>query len=78
MYVAPRKPKKRKVKIPCAGVEPPLEAIAPFTICQAARSSPLACWPKTSNPSNDDKFLFAASIGMRKLISFPLRDSIFG
>src|SRR5207245_8903761 len=74
----PRKPKSRKVKIPCAGAAPAAERVGAAEICHAERSSPFACWEKTIRPGMDDKFFSDDSMGTRKVTSFLLRDSILG
>src|SRR5206468_9548675 len=74
----PRKPKSRKVKIPRAGAALAAETVGAAEICHAARSSPFGCWEKTIRPGMDDKFFSDDSIGIRKVTSFLLRDSIVG
>src|SRR2546421_7444605 len=74
----PIKPKKRKVKNPRAGCAAWAAAIAGVPSCQAARSLPLGDFEKTTNPGIADKFLSGDSIGIRKVISFGLRDSTPG
>src|SRR6266566_9324629 len=75
--IPPRKPKKRKVKIPRAGAEL-TDAIVDTGICHAPRSFPLGRCEKTTRPCIEDKCLPADSIGTRKTISFVLRDSTLG
>src|SRR5713101_2722325 len=75
----PRKPKKRKVKTPRVGTDLGVDAAAALSVTrQAARSVPLARWPKTTRPLIDNKSFDTDSIGIAKVISFPVRDSIFG
>src|SRR6266480_5558709 len=74
----PRKPKSRKVRKPRAGAGLAVEAIDAVVICHAARSSPFGFWEKTTRPAMDDKFLPDDSMGIRKTISFLLRDSTVG
>src|SRR6266704_2109477 len=71
----PRKPKSRKVRKPRAGAGRAVEAIDAVVICHPARSSPFGFWEKTTRPVMDDKFLPDDSMGIRKTISFLLRDS---
>src|SRR6266581_2954265 len=75
--IPPKKPKKRKVKTPCAGAEL-ADAIADMGVCHPARSFPSGRWEKTKRPSIEDKSLLADSSGTRKTISFALRDSTLG
>src|SRR5260370_16329314 len=74
----PRKPKKRKLRTPRAGTELAGDAAPLSATRQAARSFPLARWAKTTRPLIDDRSFDADSIGIAKLIPFPVRDSIFG
>src|SRR5436190_17461588 len=74
----PRKPNRRKVKIPRAGAEEAAERVGAAEIRHAARSSPFGCWEKTIRPGRDDKFFSDDSIGIRKIISLLLRDSMVG
>src|ERR1700730_40839 len=74
----PIKPKNKKVKIPRGGCAACAAATAGASSCQAARSLPLGNFEKTTNPGIADKFLPADSIGIRKTISFDLRDSTLG
>src|SRR6266481_5504865 len=74
----PRKPKSRKVKIPRAGAALAAETVGAAEIRHAARSSPFGFWEKTIRPGIDDKFFSDDSIGIRKVTSFLLRDSIVG
>src|SRR6202035_6199350 len=74
----PTKPKKRNVKIPRAGCAAWAAAIVGVSSCQAVRSLPLGNFEKTTNPGIADKFLSGDSIGIRKTISFGLRDSTLG
>src|SRR6266496_5058785 len=74
----PRKPKSRKVRKPRAGAGRAVEAIDAVVICRPARSSPFGFWEKTTRPAMDDKFFPEDSIGIRKIISFLLRDWTVG
>src|SRR6266849_2209027 len=76
--IPPRKPKKRKVITPRAGTGTTAEATAGLAIRQATRSSAFSRWAKTLKPCIDNKFLFVDSIGTRNVISFGLRDWVFG
>jgi hypothetical protein len=74
----PIKPKNKNVKIPRDGWVAGSAAIAGAPSCQAARSLPLGNFEKTTSPGIADKFLSGDSIGIRKIISFYLRDSTAG
>src|ERR1700692_4475603 len=74
----PIKPKNKKVTIPREGCAACATAIAGAPCCQAARSLPLGDFEKTTNPGIADKLLSGDSIGIRKTISFGLRDSRLG
>src|ERR1700719_732140 len=74
----PIKPKNKKVTIPREGCAVGAAVITGAPSCQAARSLPLGNFEKTTNPGIADKFLSGDSIGIRKVISFPLRDSTPG
>src|SRR5205807_9770913 len=74
----PIKPKKRKVIVPRTGADVVAEEIEGLTIRHAMRSFAFSRWAKTIKPCIDNKFLSADSIGMRKTISFGLRDWIVG
>ena len=74
----PTKPNSRNVKIPRAGCAAWAAAIVGVSSCQAMRSLPFENFEKTISPGIADKFLSGDSIGIRKMISFGLRDSTLG
>src|ERR687892_1128448 len=74
--IPPRKPKKRKVRMPPAGGGLVAEAAGAPVTRHAARSLSFSCWLKTTRPLMDDGA--PVSIGMRKVTSFPFRDSTLG
>src|SRR5438034_11368729 len=74
----PIKPNNKKVKIPREGTEGLVAATIEASICHAVRSFPLGDFEKTTKPGMDDRFLPGDSIGIRKVISFALRDSALG
>src|ERR1700682_627628 len=74
----PIKPKNKKVRIPRGGCAACAAAIAGAARCQAARLLPFGNFEKTTSPGIADKFLSGDSIGIRKTISFGLRDSRLG
>src|ERR1700731_2026658 len=74
----PRKPKRRKVAIPREGGAALATAMTGVPSCHAARSLLFGDFEKTTKPGISVRFLSGDSIGIRKVISFPLRDSTLG
>src|SRR5947207_1923070 len=73
----PRKPKRRNLARPSenAGAD---VVTAGAVSDQALRPAPFSFWPKTTIPSSAERFLFAVSIGMRKVILPSAARSAFG
>src|ERR1700730_17574911 len=76
----PIKPKKRKVRIPRDGcaVGATVAATCGALSSQPDLSSLFGTFEKTISPGIADKFLSGDSVGILKVISFPLRDSTAG
>src|SRR5882724_1058737 len=75
--IPPRNPKKRNVRTPRAGGGLVVDDVTGVPVTRhAARSLSFSRWPKTTRPLMDDEL--PVSIGMRKVISVPFRDSTLG